>query len=107
MAFAQAPTPGSALMLTRFHRGPDGGGGVALLPGEGAALGLLAQSGFCAMRTLFDRRSGRGVAGLSWDDPAAMEAGEEVLRQNMSAAAAPGLHLDGSHLIEILVFEVH
>ena len=35
-----------------------------------------------------------------------MEAGEAVLRQKMSVAAAPGLHLDDSHRIEIQVFEM-
>ena len=35
---AKAPTPGSALMLTRLHRAPDGRGGLAPLPGAGAPL---------------------------------------------------------------------
>jgi hypothetical protein len=57
------------------------------------------------MRSLFDRRSGRGLAGLTWDDARAMREGEVALRQSLSDAAAHGLHLDGSHLLELLLFE--
>jgi hypothetical protein len=103
---AKAPTPGSALMLNRFTVAPTAVEESLRYLEQELLSGLLAQSGFCAMRTLFDRRTGRGVSGLSWDDPAAMEAGEEVLRQKMSAAAAPGLHLEDSHRIEIQVFEM-
>lgn len=103
---AKAPTPGSALMLTRFTVAPTAVGESLRYLEKELLSGLLAQSGFCAMRTLFDRRTGRGVTGLSWDDAEAMEVGEEVLRQKMSMAAAPGLHLDDSHRIEIQVFEI-
>jgi hypothetical protein len=103
---AKAPAPGSALMLNRFTVAPPAMEESLHYLEQELLSGLLAQSGFCAMRTLFDRRTGRGVTGLSWDDPAAMEAGEEVLRQKMSAAAAPGLHLEDSHRIEIQVVEM-
>ena len=105
-AIAKAPTPGSALMLTRFTVAPTAVEESLRYLERELLSGLLAQPGFCALRTLFDRRTGRGVTGLSWDDPAAMEAGESVLRQKMSASAAPGLHLGDSHRIEIQVFEM-
>ena len=103
---AKTPTPGSALMLTRFTAPPNTVEDSLCSLEQDLLAGLLAQPGFCAMRSLFDRRTGRGVTGLSWDDAKAMEAGEALLRQKMSTAAAPGLRLGDSHRIEILVFEI-
>jgi len=103
---AKAPTAGSALMLTRFTVTPSVMEDALRYLEKDLLSGLLAQPGFCAMRTLFDRRTGRGVTGLSWDDPGAMEAGETMLRRQMATAAAPGLRLDDSHRIEITVFEI-
>ena len=48
--------------------------------------GLLAQPGFCAMRTLVRPPDGPGLTGLSWDDAAAMEAG----RWPCCARSCPG-----------------
>jgi hypothetical protein len=103
---AKEPTPGSALMLTRFTVAPTAVEDSLRYLERELLAGLLAQPGFCAMRTLFDRRTGRGVTGLSWDDAESMEAGEAVLRQQMSIAPAPALHLDDSRRIEIVIFEM-
>ena len=104
-AFAKTPAPHGALLLTRLHVAPGSVAGTLLYLEKELQSGLLAQPGFCTMRTLFDRRSGRGVAGLTWDDAQAMRAGEAALRQSLSDAAAHGLRLDRSHLLELLLFE--
>jgi hypothetical protein len=106
-AFAQTPAPQGALLLSRFHVAPGSVDGSLFYLERELQASLLAQPGFCTMRTLFDRRSGRGLAGLTWDDARAMRAGDLALRQNLSDAAAHGLHLDGSHLLELLLFETH
>jgi hypothetical protein len=106
-AFAKTPEPHGALLLTRVQVAPGSVAGTLFYLEEELQSCLLAQPGFCTMRTLFDRRSGRGVAGLTWDDARAMRAGEAALRQSLSDAAAHGLRLDDSHLLDLLLFERH
>jgi hypothetical protein len=104
-AFAKTPAPHGALLLTRLQVASGSVAGALFYLERELKSGLLAQPGFCTMRTLFDRRSGRGVAGLTWDDAHAMRAGEAALRQSLNDAAAHGLRLEGSHLLELLLFE--
>jgi hypothetical protein len=106
-AFAQTPAPQGALLLTRFHVAPGSVDGTLFYLERELQSSLVAQPGFCTMRTLFDRRSGRGLAGLTWDDARAMRAGEAAVRERLADAAAHGLDLDGSHLLELLLFETH
>jgi hypothetical protein len=106
-AFAKTPTPHGALLLTRLQVAPGSVDGTLFYLEKELQSGLLAQPGFCTMRTLFDRRSGRGVAGLTWDDAGAMRAGEAALRQSLSDAAAHGLRLDGSRLLDLLLLETY
>jgi hypothetical protein len=105
-AFVKTPKPGSALMSTRLHVAPEAAEETLRYLESELLSGLLAQPGFCTMRTLFDRRTGRGLIGLTWDDETAMKAGEVALRAKVSGASGRGLHLDGSQRLELLHFEM-
>jgi len=105
-AFAKTAVPGNALMLTRFSVAATAVEESLRYLEQELLSGVLVQPGFCAMRTLFDRRTGRGVTGLSWDDPGAMEAWEAVLREQMSAARRPDLRVHDSRRMEIHVVEL-
>ncbi len=105
-AFAKTPTAGTALTLTRLRVAPDSVNETLLYLEREMLSRLLAQPGFCSMRTLFDRRSGRGLTGLSWENPEVMRVGEAVLRRHLAGATGHGLRFDDSLALEVLLFEM-
>jgi hypothetical protein len=104
-AFAKTPITHGALILTRLEVAPQAVESTMEFLEREVLIRLQDQPGFCSMRTLFDRRSGRGLTGLSWDGTKAMKAGSAILHENLVEASTLGLRFDESRPLELLLFE--
>ena len=103
---ARPPVAGFFLIATRVSMDPAAvDDNIAFFKNE-AVPQIKAQPGFCALRNMIDRNTGRGVVGSVWEDRAAMEAFAAGMSERRALAAARGVSFDESSFREILVSEV-
>ncbi|MGO8863907.1 MAG: hypothetical protein ACLQRH_24535 [Acidimicrobiales bacterium] len=86
------PAPGSALMVTPFSMDPSRVDDNLAWFNSEIVPQMKAAPGFCALRNLGDRRTGRGYVGTIWTDRAALEYQAEGARaRRQSASDARGI----------------
>ena len=67
---------------------------------------IKAQPGFCGLRNMIDRQSGRGVTGTVWEDRKAMEAFAAGMSERRAPAVSRGIRFDDTTYREILLSEI-
>jgi hypothetical protein len=104
-SLARPPAAGGALMLTRFRVEP-GSLDEKLMYFEREFLPeLIGLPGFCSVRNLVDRYSGRGVTETSWEGQRAMKSAEAELSRSRPGAAEQGISFGETAHLEVLLFE--
>ena len=104
-SLARPPAAGGSLMLTRFRVEP-GSLDEKLMYFEREFLPeLIRLPGFCSVRNLVDRYSGRGVTGTSWEGRRAMKSAEAELARSRPGAAEQGIRFGETAHLEVLLFE--
>jgi heme-degrading monooxygenase HmoA len=100
------PVAGCALIVTRTSMDPTTvDDNIAYFKSE-VVRQIEAQPGFCALRNMIDRQTGRGVVGTVWDDREAMEAYAAGMSERRSNAVSRGISFDETTYREILLSEV-
>jgi hypothetical protein len=102
-AITRPPVPGCSLIAIRYRMDPDAlEGNLAFFHDELLPL-ITARSGFCALRNMLDRLSGRGIIGSVFDDREAMEGGLAGVRERRPIAESRGITYDQVSCREVLV----
>jgi heme-degrading monooxygenase HmoA len=100
------PVAGCPLIVTRLSMDRAAiDDNVAFFNNE-VAPQIKAQPGFCALRNMIDRDSGRGVTGTVWESRKAMEAFAADMSERRSVAVARGIRFDETTYREILFGEI-
>jgi heme-degrading monooxygenase HmoA len=105
-AITKPPVAGCALIVSRLSMDPAAiDGNVAFFKSE-VVPQIQSQPGFCALRNMIDRQSGRGVSGTVWENRKAMEAAAAGMLERRSVAASRGVSFDETTYREILLAEI-
>lgn len=88
---AQPPTPGSALMVTRFRVDPAKIDEVIGFFQREIAPQITAMPGFRTLRNMVNPQTGEGIAGTVWDDRQTMQAAAEAARTRRAEATTRGV----------------
>jgi heme-degrading monooxygenase HmoA len=100
------PVAGCALIVTRIRTDPASiEDNLAFFTGESLPQ-IKSKAGFCAVRNMFDRESGRGVVGTVWEDRAALEAFAVGIPERRAAAVMRGISFDETSYRDILFTEI-
>ena len=68
---------------------------------------IKARPGFCGLRNMLDRQSGRGVTGTVWEDRKAMEAAAAGMSERRARShVSRGVRFDDTTYREILLSEI-
>src|ERR1700683_726575 len=102
---ARPPGAGSWVMLTRFRVEPRSLNDELLYFESEFVPELVRLPGFCSVRNLVDRYSGRGVTGTTWEGRRAMKSADAKLPRNRPGAAAQGILFGETAQLELLLFE--
>jgi hypothetical protein len=102
---ARPPAAGSWVMLTRFSVEPGSLNDELLYFESEFVPELIRLPGFCSVRNLVDRYSGRGVTGTTWEGRRVMKSADAKLSRNRPGAAAQGVTFGETAQLEVLLFE--
>jgi heme-degrading monooxygenase HmoA len=104
-AMARLPVPGNALVVTRMTVHPSSiDDQVAFFERDLLPI-IEAQPGFCAMRTMVNRRYGRCVVGIVWENRRILDGYMVSMPGIREIAQERGIRFDEQSLREILLFE--
>ena len=67
---------------------------------------IKAEPGFCALRNMIDRKTGRGVVGTVWENREAMEAFAAKSSERRAVAVSRGISFDETSYRELLFAEM-
>ncbi|HEV3213554.1 MAG TPA: hypothetical protein VGZ03_09190 [Acidimicrobiales bacterium] len=96
------PVAGLSLSVTRVSMDPAKvDGNIAFFKSD-VAPRIVASDGFCALRQMIDRTSGKGLVGIVWANEAAMAAGAKDAEARRSEATDRGVAFDSFSFREIL-----
>jgi heme-degrading monooxygenase HmoA len=88
---AQPPTPGSALMVTRFRVDPAKIDETLEFFEREVAPQIAAAPGFRTLRNMINPQTGEGIVGTVWDDQQTMEAAAEAAQTRRAEATTRGV----------------
>jgi heme-degrading monooxygenase HmoA len=100
------PTAGSSLSVTRISMDPAKVDGNLAFFKSDVVPRIIASNGFCALRHMIDRQSGKGVVGIVWTNKAAMTAGAADAEARRDEAKARGVSFDDFSFREILFADI-
>jgi hypothetical protein len=104
-AMSRLPVPGNALVVTRLTVQPSSlDDQVAFFERELLPT-IEAHPGFCAMRTLVNRRYGRCIVGIVWTDRRTLDAFMVSMPGVRDVALRRGIRFDEQSVREIVLFE--
>lgn len=87
----QPPTPGSALMVTRFRVDPAKIDETIDFFEREVAPQITAAPGFRALRNMINPQTGDGIVGTVWDDQHTMQAAAEAAQTRRAEATTRGV----------------
>ena len=100
------PTAGCALIVTRTSMDPASvDDNIAFFKNEVVAQ-IKAEPGFCALRNMIDRQTGRGLVGTVWENRGAMEAFAARSSERRAVAVSRGISFDDASQRELLLAEI-
>jgi heme-degrading monooxygenase HmoA len=103
---SKPPVAGCALMVTRLSMDPAViDENLEFFKNE-AVPQIKAQPGFCGLRNMVDRTTGKGVVGSVWDDQAALGAYAANSSVRRAPAVERGISFGGDSFREILFTDV-
>jgi heme-degrading monooxygenase HmoA len=99
---AQPPGPGAYLVLRRVSMDPAKiDENLAFFKAE-VVPQIKANSGFCGIRNLIDRETGKGAVGTVWTDEASARAAAADAQSRQGQAASRGVNLEEQSFREIV-----
>lgn len=100
------PMAGCALMVTRTSMDPASvDDNIVFFKNEVVAQ-IKAEPGFCALRNMIDRQTGRGLVGTVWENRGAMEAFAAKSSERRAPAVSRGIRFDETSYRELLLAEL-
>jgi heme-degrading monooxygenase HmoA len=100
------PMAGCGLVVTRTSMDPASvDDNIAFFKNEVSAQ-IKAEPGFCALRNMIDRQTGRGVVGTVWENRGAMEAFAAKSSERRAPAVSRGISFDETSYRELLLAEL-
>jgi heme-degrading monooxygenase HmoA len=100
------PGPGSALMVTHVRMDPSKiDENVAFFKAE-IVPRIKGSAGFQGLRNMIDRRTGEGIVGTAWTDPASRDRAAQDALANRAAGEARGVSFGDVSLREIVLAEL-
>jgi heme-degrading monooxygenase HmoA len=100
------PMAGCALIVTRTSMDPASvDDNIAFFKNEVVGQ-IKAEPGFCALRNMIDRQTGRGVVGTVWENRGAMEAFAAKAPERRAPAVSRGITFDDMSYRELLLAEM-
>ncbi len=98
----QPPTPGSALMVTRFSVDPAKIDETIGVFEREVVPQITAAPGFRTLRNMINPQTGEGIVGTVWDDQQAMQAAAEAAKARRTEATGRGVTFGDISYREIL-----
>ena len=105
-AVSKAPVRGCVLSVTRVSMDPASIDDNIAFFKEQVLPQMQAAPGFCALRNMVDRQSGRAVVGIVFEDRASLDAFLAVGEERRAPALARGIRFDEESTREILLSEI-
>ena len=100
------PVPGCSLIVARISMDPGSvDDNVTFFKNE-AAPQIKAEPGFCALRNMIDRKTGKGVVGTVWETREALDAFAAKRDERRAPAIARGIQFGETSFREILLSEI-
>jgi heme-degrading monooxygenase HmoA len=100
------PMVGCALIVTRTSMDPASvEDNIVFFKNEVVAQ-IKAEPGFCALRNMIDRQTGRGLVGTVWENRGAMEAFAAKSSERRAVAVSRGISFDDTSYRELLLAEI-
>jgi heme-degrading monooxygenase HmoA len=100
------PVAGLSLYVTRVSMDPAKVDGNLTFFKSDVVPRIVASDGFCALRHMINRQSGKGLVGIVWANKAAMAAGAEDAETRRAEATARGVNFDDLSFREILFVDL-
>jgi heme-degrading monooxygenase HmoA len=100
------PVAGLSLSVTRVSMDPAKVDGNLTFFKSDVVPRIVASDGFCALRHMINRQSGKGLVGIVWANKAAMAAGAEDAETRRAEATARGVNFDDLSFREILFVDL-
>ena len=105
-AVAKPPVPGCALYVSRVSMDPASvDDNIAFFKDEMLPR-IQVAPGFCALRNMVDRQSGRAVVGMIFEDRKALDAFVAGTEERRAPAVARGISFGESSVREVLLSEI-
>jgi heme-degrading monooxygenase HmoA len=104
-AIARLPVPGNTLIMTRLTVHPSTIDDQVAFFERDLLPTIEAQPGFCAMRTMVNRRYGRCVVGIVWESSRALDAYLTSMPGAREIAMERGVRFDELSFEKIVLFE--
>jgi hypothetical protein len=106
-AVTKAPGPGCALHVSRVSMDPASVDANITYFKEEVLPQMQAAPGFCALRNMADRQSGRAAVGIIFEDRASLDAFMAGGEERRAPAVARGISFDDSSVREILFSDIN
>jgi heme-degrading monooxygenase HmoA len=103
---SRPPVPGCHLIVARVSMDPKSVDDNVKFFKTEAAPQISSQPGFCALRNMIDRKTGRGIVGTVWESHEALEAFATGLTERRQAAVARGVTFGETTYREVLLAEL-
>jgi len=100
------PAAGCSLMVTRISMDPAKVEENIEFFKSSVAPDIAAGTGFCALRNMIDRQTGRGIVGSVWENEAALKEATRATEARRARAAERSVSFDEISLREILFNEL-
>jgi hypothetical protein len=105
-AVTKAPVPGCALSVSRVSMDPASVDGNIAYFKDAVLPGIKAAPGFCALRNMVDRKSGRAVVGIVFEDRTSLDDFVDGSQERRAPSIARGITFDETSIREILLSEI-
>jgi heme-degrading monooxygenase HmoA len=105
-AINQPPVPGCPLLVTRVSMDPASVDANITFFREQVLAEIQSQPGFCALRNMIDRPSGKGIVGTVWENTEALNTYSADLDARRAPGIARGITFDETSIREILLSEI-
>lgn len=102
LEMARPPSPGCGLFLTRVHMDPSVLDDNLEFFRSDVLPQITSQSGFCGLRNMIDRATGRGITGSVWETRAQAEAMQATASERRAPAEERGVSFDETEVRDVL-----
>lgn len=101
------PVAGCSLIVTRISMDPASIDENVVFFKQEVAPQIKGEPGFCALRNMIDRESGRGVVGTIWENRDSLDAFAAKATERRASALARGIKFEDTNYREILLSEIN